>query len=347
MQPPYGMMADLLLRGQVIPFLGAGVHLGSRAPGTRFDPKDPTVLPSGGELSDILARASSFPEQADHAREDLPRVSAFFSDAVGRSPLRDKLHEIFDRTFDPAPIHDLLAQLARRRPLLIVTTNYDDLMEVALEAAQLPYDLVYYPTDREDMKAAVFCWRHGAAGPESIAWNRLLLDLERRTVVYKMHGTVVTARRMPGAALQVRLACDSYVITEDDYVEFLARMADKKAIPQQFLAHFRGRHFQFAGYGLGDWNLRVLLRSLPNVLSADKRGKTPDKDIKSWAIQSRPSEEAQIVWRKRLVNIYDVDINVFAAELRRELGLDPSATGATTPATPEAGTRPQEPDHGP
>jgi hypothetical protein len=55
---------------------------------------------------------------------------------------------------------------------------------------------------------------------------------------------------------------DSYVITEDDYVEFLSRMASQTALPATFAEPFRKSHFLFLGYGLRDWNLRVVLHKI-------------------------------------------------------------------------------------
>ena len=55
---------------------------------------------------------------------------------------------------------------------------------------------------------------------------------------------------------------DSFVVTEEDYVEFLSRMTDNKAIPSILIDYFQERNFLFLGYSLRDWNLRVLLRRL-------------------------------------------------------------------------------------
>jgi len=353
MKPPYRAIADLLLKGQVVPFLGAAVNFGSRADGVKFDPGNPTVLPGGQELSLYLSEFSGFQGES-YEMKDLPRVSAFSSEAVGRERLRMTLHEIFDHPHAPAPIHQLLARVARQTHMLIVTTNYDDLMEQALTEEGVPYDVVYYPTDRTDMAAAVFCWEHGAREPDLLAPNKLPIDLSCRTVVYKMHGTVVTERRMPDTPLKRRMEWDSYVITEDDYVEFLARMADQKAIPQKVISHFRGRHFLFMGYGLGDWNLRVLMRSLNGTfvrgeetlpgdarapISSDgqavllaERQPAERQGMRSWAIQFKPSEEAEFLWRSRMVNIYDVDIKTFNGELAGVMRFEVAPAPAVAPA---------------
>jgi hypothetical protein len=52
-------------------------------------------------------------------------------------------------------------------------------------------------------------------------------------MIYKMHGTVVPKMG----------EFDSYVVTEDDYVEFLSRMSS--AVPSLLLDLFRTRSFCF------------------------------------------------------------------------------------------------------
>ena len=297
-EPPYPAIAKALKKGKVVPFLGAGVNFGMRQPpGATWDKKSSNFLPSGGELSRLLAKNSSFPEDNDPSTPDLAKVASYYVDATGREGLLDELKDIFNRDFEPCSIHHYLAQDITV-PQLIVTTNYDDLTEQAFKKAGRPFDLVVHPTDKEEWKASVLWWPHSASKPEIIEPNKLYIDLDETTVIYKMHGTVDR---------QEEPQWDSYVITEEDYVEFLSRMTGQTAIPAAFMQHFHTRHFLFMGYGLNDWNLRVVLKNL----RADEK-----KDLRSWAIQFRPTELETHLWKSRDVNIYDVDINEFVAQLR-------------------------------
>jgi hypothetical protein len=311
MPPPYGEIADLLKKGEVVPFLGAGVNFGSRpAPDAKWDEKESTFLPSGVELSRFLADMSNFPAENEDEITDLAKVSSYFVETSARRRLRERLHTIFDRDFEPASIHSYLADIGRSVPLLIVTTNYDDLTERAFNRLGLPFDLVVHPTDRKDVEASVLWWKHGVEEPEVVPPNQLFIDLKQTTVIYKMHGTVdrMTAK------------WDSYVITEDDYIDFLSRMTGQTAVPAQFMRHFRTRHFLFLGYGLRDWNLRVVLKNLRTVLPAgEEAGRVADDDeeeLRSWAIQYNPSELETELWGARKVKIYDVEINEFVEKLR-------------------------------
>lgn len=312
MPPPYGEIADLLKKGEVVPFLGAGVNFSTRPePGSKWNEKDSNFLPSGVELARFLADMSNFPSENEDETGDLAKVSSYFVETSARRRLRERLHEIFDRDCEPASIHNYLAEVGRNAPLLIVTTNYDDLTERAFNRLALPFDLVVHPTDRKDVEASILWWKHGATEPEVVPPNQLFIDLKNTTVIYKMHGTVD----------RLTSKWDSYVITEDDYIDFLSRMTGQTAVPAQFMRHFRTRHFLFLGYGLRDWNLRVVMKNLRTVLpAAEDGGKHQEDDsegeLRSWAIQFNPSELETELWNAREVKIYDVDINEFVEKLR-------------------------------
>jgi hypothetical protein len=154
--------------------------------------------------------------------------------------------------------------------------------------------------------------------PEPVPPAKLFIDLKKTTVIYKMHGTV-----------DRRSKWDNYVITEDDYVDFLSRMTGQTAVPALFMRAFHDRHFLFLGYGLRDWNLRVVLRNLRGILprTADPAAAPRQEEseavaeeegaaLRSWAIQFRPSDLEVELWNARRVKIYNVDINEFVRCLR-------------------------------
>jgi hypothetical protein len=317
LQPPYGVIADLFKEGAIVPFLGAGVNFGTRQPpDAQWNEKTTTFLPSGAELSRFLADDSSFPSQDKHDLDDLAKVAAFYEETTARKGLTDQLHKFFDHDFAPCEIHKYLAEIPT--PLLIVTTNYDDLTERAFAAAGREYDLVVHANDYQEVANSVLWWKAGAAEPEPVQARELLIDLKKTTVIYKMHGTV-----------DRRSKRDNYVITEDDYVEFLSRMTAQAAVPASFMRAFRERHFLFLGYGLRDWNLRVVLRNLRGILSSAANAAAADDHEeaepvteeegaarRSWAIQFQPSDLEVELWNARGVKIYDVDINNFVECLR-------------------------------
>jgi hypothetical protein len=302
-EPPYGVIWNRLNQGKVIPFLGAGASFVGRSAGASWEPKRPTFLPSGLELAQLLADEAQFPSTDPRDLDDLAKVCSYYSDISGRPALRERLREILNHDYQSGSLHNLLASVDA--PQVIVTTNYDALIEQAFLAANRPYDLVVYPADRKDIANAVLWWPHGANEPHARAPNELDIDLTKTTVIYKMHGTIVR----DGSEW------DNFVITEEDYVEFLSRMTTNTAVPSLFYPFFRERSFLFLGYSLRDWNLRVVLKNLSKYLS--KRG---DDELPSWAIQYKPSELDKRLWSRRNVSIFDQTIDEFVDKLRQRIG---------------------------
>ena len=290
--PPFPLIRSRLQAGKVIPFLGAGASLGTRQPGMAWKKGEAHCLPTAGELAAHLAKTTVFP---DGEPPDLAKVAQYYQVVGGREALDEELRGIFDCDYPLAALHTFLAGVGT--PLLIVTTNYDDLIERALRQAGRAYDLVVHTTDAK-LGDRLLWWAHGEGEPQEVASNKLDIDFESVTVVYKMHGAV--DRKAPKR--------DQYVITEDDYIDFLARMTKNRAIPAVMAEAFQVRHFLFLGYGLRDWNLRVVL----NRVEKDLRR---PKDITSWAIQRRPSMLERRFWQEKGVEVYDMDLDQFVERL--------------------------------
>ncbi len=306
-QPPYGIIWNRLKEGKVIPFLGAGASIDIKKAGKSWDPDNPLFLPSGKLLARTLAKESSFPSNDDRDREDLAKVSSYYSECAGRDILCNRLRKIINNNFNYGKIHELLSKIPTT--LLFVVTNYDTLLEQAFQAAQRPYDLVIYMGYRKDFANAMLWWPHGEIQPRIIAPNELDIDLDKTDVIFKMHGTII-----PGSE-----NWDEFVITEEDYIEFLSRMTTNTAIPALFIRHFYKRQFLFLGYSLNDWNLRVILKNLSKCFTSRTRmnSETEGEVLPSWSIQMKPSELEIELWHKRNVKIYDIQIDNFVDELKK------------------------------
>ena len=281
--PPYPYIYQQLIKGEVIPFLGAGVPLYDRDPSkTKWKTAAPAsiaYLPTASELATDLRELANLD---DPEKGELTRMAQYFRFVIGDKPLHQRLHEVFSFSQPPTPVHDFLANVPA--PLLIVTTNYDDLMERALQAANKTYHVVVHNTDETDK---VLWWKPGAADPDETLPDDVDMPPPLATVVYKIHGAI---DRRPGKS-------GKYVITEDDYIQFLGRMTRTRVVPNAFAEWFRDRPFLFLGYGLYDWNLRVLLSSIQAI-----RGK---KSIRSWAIEHQAKQIEQKLWEERDVVLFD------------------------------------------
>jgi len=306
-EPPYGVISNRVKSGKVIPFLGAGASLVGRLSDAPWDPQRPQFLPSGRELSRFLALESTFPSQDPYDIDDLAKVASYYAIVSGRRTLHERLHEMLNYEFTFGPLHTYLAAIPA--PLLIVSTNYDTLIEQAFRAANKPYDLVIHPSERKDIANAVWWWPHGASEPSVISPNELDIELDQKTVIYKMHGSIQRETEK----------WDSFVITEEDYVDFLSRMTTNAAVPSLFYEHFRTRSFLFLGYSLRDWNLRVVLRNLDRYLARKRRENDEDDEelLPSWSIQRQPSELERKLWEKRNVNIFDMTLDDFVTKMQQ------------------------------
>lgn len=307
-EPPYGVIWSRMKAGKVVPFLGAGASMSGRPSDAKWTPAQQQFLPSGRELAEILADESSFPSIEAVDRGNLAKVSSYYEAVSGRVALREYLHELIARPYPHGGLHEFLASIAV--PQVIVVTNYDTLVEQAFSAANKPYDLIVHPTENKEWDNAVLWWPHGAAEPKIQAPNELDIDLATTTVIYKIHGTL--SHDLQG--------WDNFVITEEDYVDFLSRMTKDAAIPAMLYEHFRQRSFLFLGYSLADWNLRVILKNLSRCLAAPRRGGGGDEPLPSWAIQWKPSALERELWQRRKVNIFDVSIEEFLRKIQERRG---------------------------
>ena len=332
---PTAGIALQLKEGTVVPFLGAGASYCARVARGVWTPGSP-FPPSGKELADYLAGLSSFPGTYPHDWSDLSQIASFYSLRLGRKDLNHRLRDIFlppeMKSFDASAViakgaeagvtadavpeppltpHRVLAKV--KEPMLIVTTNYDMLMEQALlEAGRTDFDIVVPSTNRSAANAMLVQKGFGANPlfPKNDMEFRDMIDPSKRTVIFKMHGSVFPDPKF-----------DSFVITEDDYVSFLARMtATSRIIPPILEDHFRGRSFLFLGYGLRDWNLRLLLQNLRAVLPAQPAPDHDDEQPEHWAIQYFPTQSDIALWQRRRVNIFHRDLHDFVETLAKKLG---------------------------
>ena len=175
----------------------------------------------------------------------------------GSGPLYDELHRRFEESAEPQPVHRFLAGLApvlryaARRTSLSISTRYDLAIERAFEAAGEEIDVVTYVATGP--YRGKFWHRAPGEEPRPIDVPNTYateLSLDRRTVLLKLHGAVDP---FPDREWE------SFVITEDDYIDYLGRSDLVSSVPVALAAHLRRSHFLFIGYEMVDWNLRLVM----------------------------------------------------------------------------------------
>jgi DNA-binding SARP family transcriptional activator len=276
-------VARVLLSGRLVPVLGADV----------------------GDLAERLAQRFEYSENG----AELPRVAQYVAVMKGSGPLYDELHEAFDVETSPTIVHRffaLLPALLRKQGSphpLIVTTRYDLALETALLEAGESFDVVSYIASGPSRGR--FCHIGPEGGgrvidlPNEYATE---LSLERRTVILRLHGRV---DRSP------EREWESFVVTEDDYIDYLAQTDLTGSLPVGVAAKLRRSHFLFLGYRMADWNLRVIL----NRLWSDQ-----PLTYRSWAVQEEPRPLEREFWRRRDVEVHELSLEDYVDILRRHVG---------------------------
>jgi hypothetical protein len=293
-------VAKAMLRGDVVPVLGAGANLCDRQPDEGWIRG--TNLPSGAELARWLADEfeCDVPDPSD-----LVRVSQYADITEGEGPLYQRLREVFLEQCGIPSLHRFLAGLPKwmadngrtPRPQLIVSTNYDDLVELALREADVEFDLVSYVTNGPNQGRFVHERPDGTEQVITQPNAYVDVDPEQRTVLLKIHGSVDRADRRQ----------DSYVITEDHYIEYLTRTNPSELIPAKLLEKIVNSHQLFLGYGLRDWNLRVMLHQILALR---------DLGWKSWAVQAKVDRFDGELWSKRDVELLEHQLSDYVSGLR-------------------------------
>lgn len=297
-----------MTKKRVTPFLGAGVNLADRPAGVSFEIGK--YLPNGGELARSLAEKFEYPF-AD--KDNLLRVSWYATFRKDQAALYDYLQDVFAHSYTPSSVHEFLATLpgklkAHNYPncyQTIVTTNYDDVLECALEAQGEEFDVLYFQAEGEN--AGFFYHVPYKQEPRVILkpqeYTDLPIDLGKgntRTLIVKIHG----------ALSRVDSESSSFVVTEDDYIDYLARVKMQQPLPKMLEAEFQKTRFLFLGYSLKDWNMRVFLR---RIFQARKLRTV------SWAIMHETEELEEYFWQSNDVTVLKLSLKDYIAKLDSQI----------------------------
>jgi SIR2-like domain len=240
----YAAVVRDIVENRVVPLLGAGVNLCGREPDATWSRgRD---LPSGAELANYLAERFFYPPEGGPL--ELLRVSQYVAVNDGTGLLYDELRKLFDADYEPTPVHDFFASLPRllgQKPerevpwasQLILTTNYDDLLERAFERASEPFDVVWYIADGDARGKFWHRPHEGEARQIDDPEGYEGLDLEQRPVILKIHGAMDRLARER----------DSYVITEDHYIDYLTKTDLRQLVPVELVAKLMTSRFLFLG----------------------------------------------------------------------------------------------------
>jgi hypothetical protein len=254
------------------------------------------ALPTGGQLAGELAREHRYP-LVDIG--NLARVGQYVA-TTKRMPVyakRQVATKIEERqlTYHPKADdpHELLASL--NLPIYL-TTNWDSLMVRALR------------TRGRDATQELARWNEEVSAKAG-DFTAVQPTVEK-PLVYHLHGHT---NQVP-----------SMVLTEDDYVDFVAALARdrERVVPPVIQEALAWTSLLFVGYSLTDWNFHVLLRLLMNSLATTKstlrRGVSIQIPNKAMIAKGREDDAKQFIadYLGSNVDIHWVEAQPFLAELR-------------------------------
>jgi DNA-binding SARP family transcriptional activator len=284
-----------LAAGRLVFMLGPGVNA------TSPHEEDGDGLPKRDQLTARLAEVFGCPPE--HAGE-LTKVAQYAAVTRGVGPLYDELHALLDCDQAPGAVHSFLAGLAAlSRELgspqpIIVTTNYDRAVERAFADAGEEIDVVTYMSIGRDRGRFVHRPADGELHVITTPNAYANVPIQARAVLLKIHGEV---------DLEPARDAESFVVSEDDYIAYLAETGIAGVLPVTLAARLRRSHFLFLGYGLVDWSFRVFLHRL-----------WPDEQpaYRSWAVHPDAGPLEREFWRRRAIELVDLSLEDEVDRLR-------------------------------
>jgi hypothetical protein len=274
------LLLSNLKAGECVPFLGAGASHG--------------LIPLGPPMAETWGKQARYP-LSDTA--NLPRVMQYIATTKSLGDTSSLKRDFIDREIagivppnfsDPGQVHGLLAQFSLP---LYVTTNYDDFMYLALQHWGKRPRIDHSP------------WY---ASGESDGYESPLSDPHYQPspaepLVYHLHGHHKVQQ--------------SLVLTEDDYIEYLVRLASDTRheagvvsglLPLWVRGRLRTKPLLFIGYSLRDWTFLVLFRTLLHGLADNQRrnhvsvqvdpGERSPRRAREYLEQYLGAQRIQIFW---------------------------------------------------
>jgi SIR2-like protein len=253
--------------------------------------------------------------------ESLTSIASYYEKFLGRQPMWELLREIISGKKTPTPTHKMLAQAAgyhlKKNPAsdyLIITTNYDCLMEQALDETGdgIPY-IVLTTRKGTDPKVLMRCSKTVKDGEALRNENSnreypgsfTLSDMKQSLVaIYKIHGCL---------SPELQFSDDGVVISDNDYVDYVSQMSTRGGmIPSYVSRLMRRKPLWFLGYSLSDWNVRSIYETV-------KAKSDPDGIIKDYSVMYSVGDFESLFFEKSNITIFQTGLNEFVKGIMSNL----------------------------
>ncbi len=275
--------------------------------------RDFEELPPGCPAKAILEGHSKW------TRMDLSQVSEYVQ-LTSPLILTDELENLFRIEHSPNRLHHffanlpaLLKKIGSSLPYpLIVTTCFDNTLEIAFKEAKQPFALIYFAIEERQptFKWQRFVLRKLPEGKEGIveegeattiknADMNVDISLSKYPAILKLYGDIGDGQ--------------DFIMTEDHFIDYLAHQNIAQQLPQELRTALESRHNRiwFLGYSLSYWNLRVIMHRIWPERIFKAKGKL------WWSIQSYPEILDEQLWNNfggQLINVKSWDDYVIKLE---------------------------------
>lgn len=222
---------------------------------------------------------------------------------------------LFDKRYSTNKLHQFFANIPQKMTektrkeeyvlpyKLLVTTNYDNLLERAFEEAGQRFDLVFYVAEGEQNKGH-FQYQAYGESPLPVNSDQEVLKKDR-PVILKLYGA---AKNL------------SFVITEEHHINYLIDRKIDQLLPKDILEILWEDHnILFMGYSPIDADLRIIINRLWGERKIGKQ------DRESWMIhQSKPGLLNKKFWKQRKVELLESNLENYLTELNKTVEALPS-----------------------
>lgn len=251
----------------------------------------------------------------------------------------DDIKEIFQREYLSTNWHTFLATLPnklrqKKFPYpyqLIVTNNYDDVLEQTFRRIPEEFDLIYY-----DTKLKKFVYQPWEGEIQSIGDPNIRLEclLTKRTVILKIHGAISLPKSQNPNLVITENDYISYLLSEDPFEKLPVNIRNKllntsldkqdKSLDKQYKNQQDKSRILFLGYIVRNWSERIFLNLFWELETSEKYSEVKTRRIsgrRSWAIHYDPDLTERRLWGsyREIDVIDDISEEKYIEGLDREI----------------------------
>jgi SIR2-like domain len=251
--------------------------------------------------------------------DPLTSITSYYENKVGRDSLWFNLGRVISGKNQTTNTHALIAAAAKQhsaqhsRPAqdyLILTTNYDCLMEDALDKAKVDYVVL---TMRKSDQKVLVRFSDGIDDHEKLSKEHTEKFYPQQFYMEKTEPLVLVCKMHGCLNPRLNLADDGVIISDNDYVDYIEQMnSTQGTIPAYVRKIMQDKPFLFLGYSFGDWNVRSVFQSI-------RKKRSENLKFRDFAVTSYLGEYEQQFFHTNNVAVLKTDLNTFSEGLVNDL----------------------------